>query len=76
MTQSSKELKRKRIIVNMINLLFMSQTHEEMHLIRYYRMLPKTEDILNIMERVHQVPKKHLNYWVAADYIQDTLYWF
>ena len=47
-----------------------------MHLIGYYKMLPKTEDIPNIMERAHQVIKKHLNYRATADYIQDTLNWY
>ena len=31
------------------------------HLIGYCRILQKTEDILNIMERVYQLIKKHLN---------------
>ena len=47
-----------------------------MHLIGYYRMLQKTEDIPNIMERSHQVIKKHLNYRVTTEYIQDTLNWY
>ena len=44
-----------------------------MHLIGYYRMLPKTEDIPNIMKREYHMIKKHLNYRATADYIQDTL---
>ena len=33
-----------------------------MHLVGKYRMLPKTEDIPNIIERAHQMIKKYLNY--------------
>ena len=47
-----------------------------MHLIEYYRILLKTKDIPNIMERAHQAIKKHLNYRGTADYIQGILYWY
>ena len=45
-----------------------------MYLFGYDKMLPKTEDIPNIMEKAHQVIKRHLNYRATADYIQDILY--
>ena len=47
-----------------------------MHLIGYYRMLSKTEDIPNIMEWAHQLIKKTFKLWATANYIQDTLYWY
>ena len=51
MVQSSRELKRMRVIDNIINLLFISQTQEEMYLIGYYKVFPKTKNIPNIMEK-------------------------
>ena len=48
-----------------------------MHLIEYNnKMLPKTEDIPNIMEKTHQVIKLHLYYRATAEYIQDILFWY
>ena len=47
-----------------------------MYLFGYYRMLPKIEDIPNIMEMTHQMIKRHLNYRATADYFQDILYWY